>query len=235
MTGSALGWPSDEDLQAAGGLDAWRVLPQGVYAHWRTASFADAVAFTARVGEAASARECEPDIDVRATGVTVRVGSYETAELRTDDVETARAISSAADEMGLVADPSALLVLQIAVAEAPGVETRRFWQALTGYDSRGDDDASDPQHHGPNLWFHALKSGIRGRGRIHVDLAFPREYAAARIRRALAQGGKLVDDSHAPDWITLASPDNHGVDVPGPLDTGDLPARPHGSGSTTSA
>ncbi len=35
----------------------------------------------------------------------------------------------------------------------------------------------------------------------------------ARVAAAIAAGGRVVDDSHAPGWWTLASPDNHGVDI----------------------
>jgi 4a-hydroxytetrahydrobiopterin dehydratase len=38
---------------------------------------------------------------------------------------------------------------------------------------------------------------------------------------ALAAGGRMVDDSHAPDRWTIASPDNHGVDIAGWADDHD--------------
>jgi hypothetical protein len=30
---------------------------------------------------------------------------------------------------------------------------------------------------------------------------------------ALEAGGRLADDTHVPHWWTLASPENHGVDI----------------------
>ncbi len=30
---------------------------------------------------------------------------------------------------------------------------------------------------------------------------------------AVGAGGRIADDSHAPGWWTLASPDNHGIDI----------------------
>ena len=36
---------------------------------------------------------------------------------------------------------------------------------------------------------------------------------AGRVAAALAAGGRLADVSHVPNWWTLASPDNHGVDI----------------------
>ena len=34
-----------------------------------------------------------------------------------------------------------------------------------------------------------------------------------RVAAALAAGGRLADDTHVPNWWTLASPENHGVDI----------------------
>jgi len=44
-------------------------------------------------------------------------------------------------------------------------------------------------------------------------VSVPADQAEARVAAAVAAGGRLVDQSHAPYWWTLASPDNHGVDV----------------------
>ena len=34
-----------------------------------------------------------------------------------------------------------------------------------------------------------------------------------QVAAALEAGGRLADDSHVPQWWTLASPENHGVDI----------------------
>jgi 4a-hydroxytetrahydrobiopterin dehydratase len=49
----------------------------------------------------------------------------------------------------------------------------------------------------------------------------PADQARARVDAALAAGGRLVDDSHAPAWWSLASPENHGVDIASWTDTSD--------------
>jgi 4a-hydroxytetrahydrobiopterin dehydratase len=41
------------------------------------------------------------------------------------------------------------------------------------------------------------------------------------VDAALAAGGRLADDSHAPAGWSLASPDNHGVDIASWTDTYD--------------
>lgn len=51
------------------------------------------------------------------------------------------------------------------------------------------------------------------RNRLHVDVFVPHDQAEARIAAALAAGGRLVDDSHAPAWTTLADAEGNEVDV----------------------
>jgi 4a-hydroxytetrahydrobiopterin dehydratase len=52
-----------------------------------------------------------------------------------------------------------------------------------------------------------------GRGRFHIDVSVPADQAEARVAAALAADGRIVDDSNAPYYWTLASPENHGVDI----------------------
>ena len=48
---------------------------------------------------------------------------------------------------------------------------------------------------------------------MHIDVSVPADQAEARVAAALAAGGRLADDTHVPNWWTLASPENHGVDI----------------------
>ena len=57
-----------------------------------------------------------------------------------------------------------------------------------------------------------------GRGRTDIDVSVPADQAEKRVQAAVAAGGRIVD-SRAPKWWTLASPDNHGVDIAGWADT----------------
>ena len=45
---------------------------------------------------------------------------------------------------------------------------------------------------------------VRGRNRIHLDVAVPHEQAEARVAAAVAAGGHLVTDAYAPKWWVLA-------------------------------
>ena len=90
---------------------------------------------------------------------------------------------------------------------------RPFFLAALGYEPFGDSDAVDPLRGGPQLAFNPLTPDAPNRGRTHFDVFVPADQAQRRVDAALAAGGRLVDDSHAPAWWSLASPDNHGVDI----------------------
>jgi 4a-hydroxytetrahydrobiopterin dehydratase len=145
--------------------------------------------------------------------VTVRTCSGEFGALSEADVELARSVSRVAAGLGLEADPSGLSVLGIAVAQDEGADVRPFWTAVLGYDELDQTDAVDPHRRGPHLMFQELDPPKPRRGRFHIDVSVPAEVAEERVEAALAAGGRMVDDSHAPMWWTPASPENHGVDI----------------------
>jgi pterin-4a-carbinolamine dehydratase len=197
----------------AGGVDDWRVLFWGAYAHYRIDSFADGARLVAAIAEVADALGHFPDVDLRPQGVTVRTFSHEDGALSERDIELALQISAVARELGLQPDPSQVQTVGIAVAQGAGVDVRPFWAAAFGYNHLGAEDAIDPQRRNPHLWFHDLDPPKPGRGRVHIDVSVPADQAEARVAAALAAGGRIADDSHAPHWWMLASPDNHGVDI----------------------
>jgi hypothetical protein len=155
-----------------------------------------------------------PDVDVRPDGVTVRTASGEYGALTALDVELARQISAEAKKLRLEPDPSQVQVVGIAVAQVAGIDVGPFWAAALGYRSLGpNEDVVDRHRRNPDVSFQTLRSAKRGRGRTHIDVSVPADQAEARVAAAIAAGGRLADGTHAPDWWTLASPDNHGVDI----------------------
>lgn len=194
------------------GVEDWRVLFWGAHVHYSTSSFAEASALVAAIAEVVDEVGHEPDVDVRPHGVTVRTFSRADGALSPIDAVLAASISRAARGLGLEPDPSHLQTVGIAVAEGEGVDTRPFWAAALGYEDNGDEDATDPLRRGPHLWFHPLDPAKPGRGRTHIDVSVPRDVAEARVADAVAAGGRIVR-SNAPHWWTIASPDNHGIDV----------------------
>jgi 4a-hydroxytetrahydrobiopterin dehydratase len=197
----------------SGGVDDWRVLFWGAHAFFRTTSFSEGARFVAAIGEVAQAMGCSPDVDLRPEGVTIRTFSRKDGALGEKDVELARSVSNLARDLGLEADPSQVQVVGIAIAQDAGADVRPFWAAAFGYEDLGDEDAIDPHRRNPHLWFHELDPPKPGRGRVHIDVSVPADQIEARVAAALAAGGRVVDDSHKPGWWTLASPENHGVDI----------------------
>ena len=197
----------------AGGVEDWRVLYWGAYAFYRIGSFGEGARLVAAIAEVADATGHSPDVDLRPEGVTIRTFSREDGALGPLDVEFARNVSALAREFGLEADPSQVQVVGIAIAQDPDADVRPFWAAAFGYKDLGDEDAIDPHRRNPHLWFHELDPPKPGRGRVHIDVCVPADQAEARVAAALAAGGRIADDSHAPKWWTLASPENHGVDI----------------------
>jgi len=51
------------------------------------------------------------------------------------------------------------------------------------------------------------------RNRIHIDVWVPHDQAKARVAAAIAAGGRLVTDKHAPTWWTLANAEGNEADV----------------------
>lgn len=198
----------------APGVDDWRVLFSGAHAYFRVGSFAEAARFVGAIAEVAEAVGHFPDVDVRPEGVTVRTASGEYGRLSDRDIELARAISEEARKLGLDAVPSQVQVVGIAVAQDHGVDVGPFWAAALGYRHLGpDEDVVDRHRRNPHVSFQKLRPPKPGRGRTHIDVSVPEDQAKARVAAAIEAGGRLVDDSHAPHWWTVASPENHKVDI----------------------
>lgn len=204
-----------KEFHALDGVEDWRVLFWGAHVFYRTSSFAEAAEFVGAISIAATNVGHEPDVDVRPEGVVVRSCSRADGALSRKDADLAVAVSAAARSMGLVSDPSMLMVVGIAVAQDAGVDTRPFWEAAFGYRRVGDEDLIDPLRRGPHLWFHELTPARPGRGRTHIDVSVPADQAERRVRAAVTAGGRIAADDPAPQSWTIASPDNHGVDIAG--------------------
>ncbi len=201
-------------FHAADGVEDWRVLFSGAHAFYRVGSFAEAARFVAAIADEAEAIGHFPDVDVRPEGVTVRTASGEYGAMSERDVELARRVSAAAQGLGLEADPSQVQVVSIAVAQDAGQDVAPFWAAALGYRSLGPgEDVVDRHRRNPFISFQPLHPPRPGRGRTHVDVSVPADQAEARVKAAIDAGGRLADDSYAPQWWTLASPENHGVDI----------------------
>jgi 4a-hydroxytetrahydrobiopterin dehydratase len=204
---------SPREFHQAGGVDDWRVIFGGAAAHFKTGSFRVGVALVSAIGELADAANHHPDVDLRYPGVTVRLVTHEVGGLSQRDVELARQISAAARELGVAADPSEVQTVQVAIDAPDRERVMPFWRAVLGYRAVGDEDLDDPHGSGPSFWFQRVDAVQPGRNRFHVDVSVPHDQGEARVAAAVAAGGHLVSDEHAPEWWTLADADGNEADV----------------------
>jgi 4a-hydroxytetrahydrobiopterin dehydratase len=201
------------EFHEAEGVEDWRVLANGACAHFRTGSFARGVELVHVIGKLADAANHHPNVDLQYSGVTVQLMTHEVSGLSQRDVELARQISAAARAMGVQADPTAVQDVQITIDALVAPEVRPFWRAVLGYREVGDEDLIDPRSRGPSIWFQKMDAVRPQRNRIHVDIFVPHDQAEARIAAALAAGGRLVTDRHAPAWWVLADAEGNEADV----------------------
>jgi len=195
------------------GVEDWRVLFSGACAHFRSGSFAAGVALVDAIGSLADAADHHPDVDLRYRGVTVRLRTHDVDGLSERDVGLARQISEAARRLGVPAAPADVQDVQIAIDALVGPDVVPFWRAVLGYRQVGDEDLLDPRGRGPSLWFQHMDAPRPQRNRVHVDISVPHDQAEGRVAAALAAGGHLVSDEHAPAWWTLADAEGNEADL----------------------
>jgi 4a-hydroxytetrahydrobiopterin dehydratase len=191
----------------------WRVVRNDACAHFRTGSFAAGVALVDAIGRLADAANHHPDIDLRSDGVTVRLRRGSGEGLSEREVALAQQISAAARELGVPVDPASLQIVQIAIDALVIPAVLPFWRAVLGYREVDDEDLIDPLFQGPPVWFQQMDAPRAQRNRIHIDVYVPHDQAEARVAAALAAGGHVVSDEHAPEWWTLADAEGNEVDV----------------------
>ena len=204
---------------ASNGVEDWRLVSEGAVAHFATDSFATAARFVDALAKLPGIEQHQPAVDIRADGVTVRLITYTESYFGpgTADVDIGRKISETARTLGLRSDPSKVQSILI-IPGAPSVpDVLPFWRAALGYEPRRDspkEDLVDPNDRGPAFWFETMKEPrADGGGSIHVCVWLPREQAEARVKAALAAGGRMVRDRFAPSWWTLADAAGNEIDI----------------------
>jgi 4a-hydroxytetrahydrobiopterin dehydratase len=202
-----------QQFHDAGDLDEWRVVFAGASTRFPTDSFATGLALVEAIGRVASAVGHHADVDLRADAVTVTTQTGGFGELTSCDATLAQQIAAAARELGLHAEPAAVQTMQLTIDALVPADVIPFWAALLRYDAIGDEDLVDPRRRGPSIWFQKMDAPRPQRNRIHVDVSLPPDEAEARIAAAVAVGRRVLDDSHAPQWWTLADPEGNEADV----------------------
>jgi len=197
---SEQGW---REFLSAEGIDDWVVLHGG----------ATAVFHVGSLGKAAHLAEAITKIPgLEGTGILLTIGDgFLTVRLTRDlwqlkprHIELARAISAVAREYNALADRSAVQEVQVAIAAKQDEIDVDFWRAVLGYLPMADDNAVDPLGHGSTVWMQEIDASKPLRHAMHIDVSVAHEQALVRLQAALAAGGRIVDDSHAPEYWTLA-------------------------------
>ena len=204
---------SSRQFHASEGVEDWRVVFHGAQTYFATGSFATGVQLVEVIGRLADAADHHPDIDLRYAGVSVSLFTHEVGDISDRDVALAQQISTAARELGIAADPSKVQSMQVSIDALDIAGVLPFWRAVLGFEQFGDQDVVDPLSRGRRLTFQQMDESRPQRNRIHIDVAVPRDQADTRIAAALAAGGRIVMDAHAPAWWTLSDAEGNEVDV----------------------
>lgn len=193
----------------------WRVVLGRLRAHFRTPDFVSALAFVQRVADEAELAGHHPDVELQHGYVALSLVSHDVARLTDRDVLLARRVAQVAVELGVEQAPGAPQAVEIAVDTTDDSRIRPFWAAVLGYDAAPDDEdaLADPHGLGPQVWFQEADAARSGRGRLHVDVSVAVDEGPGRVEAALAAGGTLVTDEHAPSWWVLADADGNEVCV----------------------
>ncbi|WP_157181552.1 VOC family protein [Actinopolymorpha alba] len=200
-----------KQFQLAGGVEDWRVLAFGASAWFAASSHTAGAALVRRVAELTGNAGRLPDVDLRVDGVHVRIRTPGSPGLTLADVAVARAISAAAQDLGLAADPSAVHTVQLAIDTLDKPSVMSFWRAVLGYERLGDDDLVDAMRRDPAIWFQQQDQPRPLRNRIHVDVARPHALALEGVEEAKAVGGReaYVGEGYG----TLADAEGNEADV----------------------
>ena len=182
-------------------VDDWVVLHGGATAVYRVGSLREASELVVALGRIPGLEENGTLLTVAADRLTVRL-TRDIWQLEPRHVDLAKAVSEVARSRGVPADRSAVQEVQLAIAATPEAVDLAFWRAVLGYAPRADDNAVDPLGNGSTVWMQELDAAKPLRHAMHIDVSVAREQAATRLAAALAAGGRIVDESDAPNsWI----------------------------------
>jgi 4a-hydroxytetrahydrobiopterin dehydratase len=188
--------------------EGWEVLLGAIEALYATGDFATGLAFVGRIGEVAEAANHHPDITLTYPRVHIRLLSHDAGGVTERDLALAGQIRDIAAELEIDATPEALSRLEIGLDAHDHDAVGAFWAAVLGYEV-GDGEVADPQGRQAPVWFQETDAHDEPRQRFHIDITVPPDQAQVRISAALAAGGTLVTDEHAPAFTVLADPEGN--------------------------
>ena len=159
----------------------WRVLAYAASVHFRTVSFAEGLRLADAIGGLADESGHRAHLDLRATGLTVRLPVNEEGRLTDADVVLAGRISASAADLGAKVDIAGLQMTQIAIDALVIPDIVPFWAAVLGYETLGDtliDPDGNSQRHRATRQFGFLYRAAR-----RWQISRERECASGRFDR----------------------------------------------------
>lgn len=170
----------------------WRMV-EGVATAWYDApSLTEGAALAGRILRSST----EALVDLRARGVRVRL----------DSDEHVAAVSAAARDLGLVANPAVLQRVSVVLEAADPSGVSAFWQRVLGYGPAVAGELADPLRRDPTLRIRRSSETRPLRNRVHLDVVRP----AAAVEQA------ALGEASGPYGVCHTDPDGNEVDlVPG--------------------
>ena len=194
------GW---REFLDAGDVEEWVVLHGGATAVFRVRSLGEAVELARAVAQVPGLERSGVVLTIADHHLAVRLSRH-FSQLEQQHLDLARAITAVTQAHEAVPDRAAAQEVQLAIAAKPDSIDSGFWRAVLGYTGVADVSAVDPLGHGSSVWMQELDAAKPLRHAMHVDVSVAREHVEARLVAALNAGGRIVDDSEAPEQWTLA-------------------------------
>ena len=206
MSDTALG---QADVDAAD-LPDWRLFGTALHTRFLTGNFAAGLRLLDAIGDAAEQADHHPDLDLRYPHLNIRLYSHDAGGVTSRDISLARRISELAAEHGVLAAPSDVEVVELALDTPDYQVIKPFWRAALGYadNPQLDDELRNDGGAAPMLWFQQSGSE-EPRQRFHIDVRVPKEIAKQRIEAAVKAGGKVIDE--APTFVVLADAEGNKI------------------------
>ncbi len=184
-------------------IDGWRIVDGKLHATFMTGDFLSGAEFVAGITELAEAANHHPEVDLRYGSVHVSMISHDVGKLTQRDTALANQISQLAQQLDLTVDVKKPRVVTVGIDAIDIPAVLPFWKAVAGYKQAGDDMLVDPNDIQPPIWFQQMDAPRPQRNRIHLDVHVAADVAKDRVDAALAAGGHLINEDHAPSFWVL--------------------------------